>query len=361
MHRPRRGPKRATRADVAKAANVSTAAVSVAFAGSYATASVSDATRKRILQAAERLGYQPNPMAHSLQSNRSMLIAFSCRESTAFALWRILAGLQNALGNTDYATLCYTYGDELADERRHLERIWSRRADGLVLIPNMHYDSTNEKEIHELADKGVPIVQLPHQIIPRIPSVSIDFATCGRMAAQHVQALGHRRIAMVVPSSLNPTPSPGNRHQHEFIRGYTEQMHEAGLDPIMITTRPVHGWTSRRLISENAVDIARSIVEHPDQPTAAISLWMFLLVAAANGMTRLGLKVPDHLSLLTYDGTGIADLSEPPLTTVNIEDATLGRAAGQMLLQLIDGKSIENQSFQPELIERGSTGPPRAD
>lgn len=360
MPQPSR-PSRATRADVARLAGVSPASVSAALSGNrYSNVSISEPTRQRILAAARELDYRPNQIARSLKHQRSMLIGFLCRQVYRRS-HEIMVGMQQTLEPRDYSIVHYSLGETLETELRHLELCWDRSVDGVLLTPMLSSGGrTNLAKVLELVGRGVPVVQLPNDPLPEVPSVTIDIRAGVRSVVEHLVGLGHRRIALLTTQCFEDEADPAQRsHPRETVNAYGHYLNEAGLEPIRITSEPgLARWGGVDRLVQHECGIVRRILEHPSRPTAVISISDNLAVGLLRGMARLGLCAPEALSVVGMHNERVGRLALPSLTTLEMHHDRIGCVAADMMLRQIQGESVESQQVRPTLVVRESTGPP---
>lgn len=351
---------RTTRADVARRAGVSPTAVTMVLSGNYPNASISEPTRQRIFTAARELKYKPNIQARGLKARRSLLIAFLCRQVYRQSHY-IMVGMQEAMDPTDYSILHYSRGDSLEAERRHLELCWDRNVDGIVLTPaRMPDGQTNQRKIMDLIARGVPIVQLPHNTLPEVPSVTIDLQVAMRLALEHLITLGHRRIAVLYPADERDADDPiAWPEPTELLRHYQHHMAEAALEPIILRhQRDLGSWSNVDALIDQEVDLARMVLEHPSRPTAIIALHDYVAAVITRALTQVNRPAPESLSIVGMHNSRVGRLSLPQLTTIEMHHEHIGCAAASLILRQIERQSAESQKVKPELVIRRSTAPP---
>lgn len=325
--------------DVAEAAGVSLSTASRVINNSDHP--VAEPTRRAVLLAAERLGYQPNLLARGLRTEHTLTIGIVVEDVASPFAPMILRGLQDYLDQRSYLSIIINADWDPKSELHAISVLVNRQVDGLVLL---------ESYIQSVED--VPILaDIPHVFALRLPdtpgpaSVVPDDWLGGRLATEHLIALGHRRIALI----NGPT---GWRSSGLRQAGYEAAMNEAGLriDPSLILERD---WT----VEAGYLGVQELLsIDHP--PTAVFGTADLIALGAIIGAWEIGLDVPEDLAVVGNDDREFAHLLRPGITTVRLPCREMGQAAAEMLMKLIDGEieAPEPVCVPGELIMRQSCG-----
>lgn len=336
---PRRRP---TIVDVARLAGVSAAAVSFAVND---RPGVSSGTRERILAAARELGWQPSASARALTEARTRAVGLVLAreagqlEADSFFV-RFLSGIERALTAADYALLLQIVPGEASAALPAYERLAAAgRVDGFLLT-DIEADDPRFALL-EAAAMPVVLAGRPAEASP-FPSVETRHEEGIAPAVAHLVALGHERIALLAGKAS---------YEHIRVResAWREALAAAGLPPGPVAFNSDDP-------SEPALALLRG------EPTAIMCTSDALAIEAVATARRLGISVPDEVSIVGFDDSALAALSTPALTTVRVDYADFGEAAARALLASISGQPIpEYASAPPELVVRASTGkvPPR--
>lgn len=350
-------PKTITLQDVAKASGFSKSAVSAALSGNRSTISLTEETRNKILQAAKKLNYRPNILAKSMSEQRSFLIGLLLSDVNTALATELIRGIQDQAVGHGYAPVVFSHGNP-QQERDNLKTCMDRKVDALIVNAAVGQAARTGRE--GLAP-NVPLVEVLGR--QSAPWVVLDYRASGRIATQHLLELGHRRIAMLTyDQSLGKPGATNGEHWNarEHFLGYQETMEHAGLTthvlthPLLDTARPELAWT------DQVAQAAPDMLAGTDRPTAVICYddrQAYGLVRACRG---LGLEVPADLSIVGHLDREASELIEPALTSLRVPAAQLGARAAQMCFDLMDDQPVSNTSFEPQLITRGSTAPPKA-
>ena len=339
--------------DIATHLGVSVATVSRALAG---YSGVAPATRQRVLQAAREMGYHPNVTARRLQKQSTDVIGFIIptfgpRFSDPY-FSELMAGIGNAAAEQDYDVLVSTCSPDTPAEMQTYERfVQGRRVDGMLVVRTREQDA----RIAYLLEQRFPFVAFGRSRVEGdFCYLDVDGAAGIREATHHLIALGHRRIAIILP--------PENLTFAHYRRlGFEEAMAEAGL-PIE-QTLVEHGDLTER----SGHEIGRAFLTRDDPPSAIIACNDLMALGVISAAQGLGLTVgrdgsaepsPRSVAVTGFDDVSLAAHSHPPLTTVRQPIYEIGQRISHMLVRLIEGETLEERHviLTPQLIVRESCG-----
>lgn len=347
----KQSPRRVRAADVATAAGVSPTAVSFAFNDRDA-GNLSAATKQRILETAERLGYEPHHVASSLRSKttHSLGLLTDAVASSPFG-GRLLAAATERANAHGYALLVIDLHskDELQDPAvRELER---RRVDALI------YASMGFRILSGAPSTRLPTV-LANCTTEREDELSVypNDADGATRALNHLADLGHRDVA-TISGRYDPQgqwPDPGNISGPLRRDAFLAAAVARGVNASYLET----GWEIN-----DGFHAALQILDVPaaTRPTALFVVTDRAAVGALLAATSLGLSVPADLSLVGFDDQEkLAECTVPPLTTIALPHARMGDEAVSMALAAVSGKSVNNprRSLPCQLVVRASTAEP---
>jgi DNA-binding LacI/PurR family transcriptional regulator len=336
----------ATIDEVAQRAGVARGTVSKVLLGNYA---VSKHTREKVLRAASEVGYRPNLAARALSKGRTfvlgLLIPYDPDQLFADPhLLDIIRGVEAAANERDYNVLLST-AHRPNDPRSAYSRVLrSRYVDGMIVIEGPHM----ELIAGQLEQQPSPWVVSGYSVAgSNTACVHVDDPQIAAAMAEHLLELGHRRIGII-----NAAPRP--RSFDERLRGCMDVLVARGItfDPQL----EVYGDMS----VTSGYEAAATLLQLPERPTAIWALNDRMALGALQCAQRLGLRVPDDLSIAGFDDISAASLSSPPLTTVRLPSYREGQEAVRLLFELLDEGSQPHEVLVPaEVIIRGSTGPVR--
>lgn len=326
--------------DVARHAGVSTMTVSRALNN---TGYVAEGTRQRVLAAVENLGYVVNASARSLKGGRTNVLGMVVGDLSLQFFTEIVRGASDAARDAGLNLLLYTTASRPEQERSSVAALTSGLSDGLIIV----LPRNPEAYLKQLEASRVPVVLINHrEVDTHLPSVGADNYEGARAAAEHLVALGHRRIGFI-------TGTTHSDQSHERERGYREVLEGAGLEHLVVPgdfTQPRGFAAAHELLA---------LREPPTAVFAGNDLSAFGVIEAVKDR---GLSVPGDVSVVGFDDIPMASQVHPALTTVRHPLHDLGEAAVRLLLRLLSGLELRAEEAQlelaSELIVRASTAPP---
>ncbi|HEY5016012.1 MAG TPA: LacI family DNA-binding transcriptional regulator [Streptosporangiaceae bacterium] len=331
--------------DVAQRAGVHPATASRALSPATRLL-VSDATARRVVQAAAELGYRPNAMARSLRTRRSHTIGVLIPDLNNPLFPPMVRGLEDRLAADGYVALLGNTDGRLDREQQVFEQMRARSVDGYALATA----SLSSPVLAEAARDGLTVVLMNRLAEDYdFPAVSVDNERGARLAVAHLAALGHTRIGYIAgPQGL----STGlNRY-----RGFLAGMHEAGL-----TVPPGSVAFADAFSIEEGQRCGRRILADRPQCTALAAGNDMLAVGCYAAIEEAGLNCPADVSVVGFNDMPFIDRLRPPMTTVAFPHYQLGTEAARLLLERLSGseKPPTVLYLVPELVVRGSTAPTR--
>jgi DNA-binding LacI/PurR family transcriptional regulator len=332
--------KRPTIADIAARAGVTKAAVSFALNGQPG---VSAATRERILAIAEEIGFQPNSSARALTAGRAGAFGLVIDRPARMLgiepfFMQLISGIQADL-TKHHVTLQFSMAEDQQDEIDLYRQWWAqRRVDGVFV-----YDLQQDDRRIGLLEK----LRMPAVVIgsPRgsgsLPTVWQDEREVVEAIIGHLAALGHQRIARV---------GGVVRYWHTALRAeaFAAAAGARGLEPAQ---------TAADYTAEHGAAATRDLLAGDRPPTAIVYDNDVMAVAGLSTAQRLGIGVPDGLSIVSWDDSALCELTHPALTAVSRDIAGIGSQAARMLREIVDGHHPDHvKEPTPELLVRASTG-----
>lgn len=335
--------RRVTIGDVAARANVSKSAVSFVFNG---RAGVGDATRDRILRAAEELGWRPDARARALSRSRAQAVGLVVRRqpellSTDPFFPQFVAGVESGLSEVEYALVLQVVDSEQTERDAYVRFAHEARVDG-VFLTDLRTDDERPRELEKL---GLPCVLVgpPAAESGDFHPIGLDDGAGIRRAVRHLYALGHRRIAHVAGSESYV-------HSDVRRRAWIDEMTELGLEPGPIVDADFTGASGTRATHE-LLDLARP-------PSAIVYANDLMAIAGMSAANDRGIRVPHDLSVVGFDDIPLAPYVVPPLTTVRQDVFQWARVCAMTLVALVEGRTAETSPLPPvDFVVRGSTGP----
>ncbi|MDR3708841.1 MAG: LacI family DNA-binding transcriptional regulator [Capsulimonadaceae bacterium] len=340
--------KTASLRDVAAKAGIGIATASSVLNGSRSNTRVSEATRKRIVDAARELRYHPNAVARALAGHptKTLGVLFglprvTIAESNPFA-FAVIEGILAGAAKEGYNVTLFT--EPWVDAAQSLGKMRDGRVDGVIVIAA----SSQSDILPTLSEFGVPAVALAAAASDSpVPAVDVDNHAGSRMAVNHLLELGHRRIAHL---QGDDTLSSAVRSRDGFLQA----LRDAGIEA-------AEGYVPAGTYEEKSgYERAIFLLERPDPPTAIVAANDVLAIAAIQAAHDRNVRVPEDLSVVGFDDIPMAAFIDPPLTTVHQDLLGMGTKAVRVLMQVLRGEATPGEPFlfMPVLVVRKSTAAP---
>jgi LacI family transcriptional regulator/LacI family repressor for deo operon, udp, cdd, tsx, nupC, and nupG len=328
--------------DIARKAGVSHTTVSRALRDSTL---ISPKVREEIKQLAREMGYVPNSIARSLQTQRTNTIGVVVTSIADPFFSEVVEGIEQIARTSGLSVLLSTSHRDVDLEIAAIDNFHRRRVDG-ILVADSRISKHDTKQLGQIA---VPTVFIHSQTEdpPEIfNSVSVDDCLGAKLAVEHLVSLGHTAIGYLGVGDRS-------RSNQQRLEGYQKVLSEAGLpqkadwvaisDEYNVRTSDV--VTGQQMLSKLVAAGVTGIFCYNDM----------VAVGALLACQELGISVPQDLSIVGFDGIALGSYVTPPLTTVRQPMLEIGRSAMQMLLDLLQEKTVENCVLSPYLLKRGSS------
>jgi DNA-binding LacI/PurR family transcriptional regulator len=328
---------RPTLEDVASRAGVSRALVSLVMRGSTR---VSVESRRKVLAAADQLGYRPNAMARNLASRRTRTIGLLLNDLHNPWFAEVAEGVEELAAESGYRVLIGSGRGRPKGEEQAVESFLELRTDGIILAgPRLPASRV------AAAAAEVPIVVVGRTMrASRVDTVVNDDRLGGKLVVRHLVELGHSAIVHIDGGS-----GAGARPRRQ---GYEEGMRESGLSHGI---RVVHG----DFTDVAGVHAAHRLLQSDEVPTAIFAANDLAAAGVLDRLEDAGLRIPEDVSLVGYDNTFLAALHHISLTTVDQPREAMGRLAMSALLERMEAGRTEpaRHVLPPSLVIRRTSGP----
>ena len=333
--RTNRSPGTVTLADVAERVGVSARTVSRVVNGE---GGCTEATRQRILDAIAELGYRPNLMARGLTRRRSDMVGLVAAEMRDPFFPEFADGVERAASASGRTMFLASTAGERSLQHQALATLIGHGADGAIVFPA----TGSADDLAGFAREGLRIVVVNSDIAgPGIGSVSAEIQHGAAQAVAHLVERGRRRIAFLAPAG-------GRTGRRE--RGYRAALERAGLpiDESLIIE------VSNSLDGGRQGAVSAMSLDHP--PDAIFAYNDLIAIGVLQQCLALGHVVPDEIAIVGFDDISMCEAMTPGLTSVRIDRDQLGRAAVEMVQQLVDNGEAAPRTYPVELIARASSG-----
>ncbi|MCW3492929.1 LacI family DNA-binding transcriptional regulator [Microbacterium sp. SSM24] len=348
--------RRATIADVAREAGVSPSTASVVFSGKTP---VSDATRRRVLDAASALGYTgPDPRAASLRRGRSGIVGVVFEEhlGTAFldpVKTLMMDGLTDGVAPLGAGLLLLR--DHDPTESGTAASLMTAPLDAAVLVGCSGH---LRESLDAVKARGIPVVVIEGDAGEDVPRIGLDNREAQRQAASHLRALGHRRVAVVT------LPARGGWEAGWLLDGtaITIDVTRERLAGALEVYPDAPAYAAAGSFIDEGLAAGRVILADPaTRPTAVIAQSDLLAAGVIRAVEEAGLRVPEDVSVTGFDGIVVDGLAPYELTTLVQPATDKGRAAGHAVAAMLDGGEAASIRFTCEFREGNTSAPPPAD
>jgi len=294
---------------------------------------ISAATKKRVLEMAQKLNYHANPFARSLRENKSKTIAVIIPERMSSFFSKVVDGIEEITQQHGYHLLVYNTHEDVEKEKKIISLLMNGRADAIVMSVS---GQTNEiTHLVRLHDRGVPLIFFDRicESIPTTKFITNDYESSFE-GTQHLIQQGCRKIAFLMLSKeLSITKE---RH-----RGYLDAMREAGLSP-----EPSLNIICSQGEEQNIEDI-RQVLISENRPDGILSSVEKLAFATYHAINRTNLSIPKDVKVISFfSNLGIAGLLNPSLTTITQPAFTIGEECAKLLIRKL------TRPNQPDLLNQ---------
>ncbi len=338
-------PKQITIKDIAKKTHVSVATVSRVLNDSDC---VTDAMRQRVMETVRELGYVPNSIAKSLKTNSTYSIGFLVPDISNHFLISIARTVEDIVSRQKYNLFLCSTGNRADRELDYLKMLLSRNVDGLILNTTGHNDDFILK-----MNTQIPMVLLNRQV--QAEGFHGDLVDTNNhlgcyLLTKQLLSLGHRKIFVVCgPAHLS--------NSQERFQGFVDAMAEKG---ICVDEHYPYIYTGDFLM-QSGMEAVNHLYEMEDKPTAILSMNNMLTVGILEQLHARNIRVPEQVSLVSYDAINNMDLMVTRPTSATFDTTAIGERLGKAILERIQNPEGENRKFifDPTIIQGNSLGVPQ--
>lgn len=324
--------------DVARQAGVSVSTVSHVINN---TRAVNEATRQRVREAMNELGYKPNALARSLRRQETKMLGLILPDIADPLSAEIARAIEDASFAQNYSLiLCNSEGD-LEKQLAYTNALIEKQVAGIFFVAAR----VNAMLAEDLQRRKVPLVSIDPEVFGvEVDTVLTDQVQGGRLATQHLIDLGHERIACI-------SGEPDRSSSAERVTGYRQALKQ---NHIPLDERLV---VAGNFQYESGYEASQRLLASDERPTAIFACNDLMAVGCIKAATDLGRRVPESLSVVGFGDVRLASFTNPPLTTVAQPKYEIGTLATEMLLDRIRGldSPARYMKLETELRVRGST------
>lgn len=325
--------------DIAAKVGVSTAAVSYVLNGLEKEKRVSPEVAEKVHAAAKSLNYKPNQIARSLRKGSTNTIGLIVADIANPFFGQMARLIEDECIKNGYNVIFGSSDEDCKKSQSLVETFLNRQVDGFIIVPA----EGCKKQVESLIQQEVPLVLIDRYL----PDLETNYVVLNNYSAvynsvEHLLNKGFKRIEMVAyKNSLI--------HMEERVEGYLQAMKNNGMEmEARITELPYH--FDKKEMSNILLDICKE-----RKCEAVVFATNTLSLAGLYAVKNLGIKVPEELAIVGFDGNEAFDFFDPPLTFIQQPLMQLGHEAVRVLIeQMKGGKELQKLKLDSQLILRGS-------
>ncbi|NIK68537.1 catabolite control protein A [Paenibacillus sp. BK033] len=326
--------------DVAREAGVSMATVSRVVNNNP---NVKPATRKKVYEAIERLGYRPNAVARGLASKKTTTVGVVIPDISNANFAEVARGIEDIANMYHYNIILCNADKKKDKEIRVINTLLEKQVDGLLFMGG----AVTEEHMQAFKTANVPIVLCATtDENGQIPSVDINHEEAAYDAVRKLVQEGHKRIAMISGTLQDPA------NGYARFQGYKRALEDSGIpyDETLVRTGNYR--------YESGVEAMKYFIDLSVRPTAVFAATDEMAIGAIHCIQDSGLKVPDDVSVISVDNTRMASMVRPQLTAVAQPMYDIGAVSMRLLTKLMKKEVVEHAKviLPHEIVVRQSVG-----
>jgi DNA-binding LacI/PurR family transcriptional regulator len=306
---------------------------------------VNPKTRKLIIETAQELSYQPNSFAANLRNRKSNVIGVIVPELHHDFFSSIISEVTNEADAYGYSVMICQSNENVEQEKKNITALIRNRVAGV--LASISQFTVSDAPYRTIQDAGIPLVFFD-RVCPQLqtPKVVVDFYQGACQVVDHLAEKGFHRVAHIT----GPLDVEGAR---ERLRGYRDTClkHGLSIDEELV----IPGG----FLPENGVLAVERLLALSERPDAVFAVNDEVAIGAMIRLKEEGLAIPQHMAIAGFDNDKISAFTDPPLTTVDVQRAEIGKKAIALLLPYLDARGelprhIE-EKIPTKLIVRAST------
>lgn len=321
---------------VAKQAGVSVATVSRVLNGKD---KVSTKTKLKVEEAIQYLNYEPSMLGRNLRNSESRIVLILIPSISNPFYFEVIKGIENMALSQNYSILLCETDSKPEKEEIYFDLVRKKMADGIISMD----PAVNVEILKELAENYAIIQCSEYGGGIGIPYVTIDSEEASYHAVKHLIQIGHRKIALM-------NSDEKFLYARERRMGYERALQEHGI--------PLNGeyiFYTQELGFEQGQQTMKKILQLQDRPTAVFAVSDLLAIGALKEINAAGLHVPGDMAVVGFDKIDFSNMTNPALTTVAQPMYKMGTVAARMLIEKIQGKTVDSVVLGHEMVIREST------
>jgi LacI family transcriptional regulator len=325
--------------DVAELAGVSVTTVSHVL---NKTRYVDRTLVRRVENAFKSLGYQPNALARGLRRRETRMLGIVVPDNSNPYFAELARSIEDACFECDYNVILCNSDEDSAKERAYLSLLAEKRVDGIVFVAS----GDDRSGVEAVLQQKIPLVLLDRELKgTKCDSIVVDNRFGARQAILHLIRGNHRRIGCICgPRNLTSAK--------ERLQGYEDALTEARLS---VDTKLIHPGDFH---IEGGYAAVQALLDVPNRITAVFAANDLMAMGALRGIADRGLRIPDDVAVVGFDGVALSKYTQPPLTTMAQPIREIAKLATQLVLARVNGGRKESQThrLKTSLVVRESCG-----
>jgi LacI family transcriptional regulator len=328
--------------DIAKELNLSPATISRGLKDNH---NVNKATKKRIRDKAEELGYRHNSFASNLRKQKTHTIGVMVHELNSNFVTSVLTGIEKVLTIAGYDIIIAHAGESSVKENANALNLFHKRVDGL--IASLSFDTTDLNHFNPYIEKGIPVIFFDRvEDLKHTTKVFIDNYRAGYKATKHLIDQGCKKIAMITANLKRNVYADRNKGYHDALFDNNIQFES--------------DWLIINNLSEQAaIDSAHRIMKMKPMPDGVFCTGDFSASVCIRTLKEYGIRIPDDIAFVGFNNDVIGKIVEPNLTTINYPGIEMGEMAARNLIHKLTGVTdrlgTDSIVISSELIIRQSS------
>jgi LacI family transcriptional regulator len=303
--------------------------------------SVTKETKKLVLDAMKELNYKPNAIARSLKMNSTRTVGVIIPDITSAFFPEVVRGIEDIANINQYNIILCNTDLDFDKERIALNILHEKKMDGILFISNTVCEATMNK----FEDMDVPVVLISTKDDKNtLPSITIDNEKAAFEAVDFLCKLGHKKIAMI--SGLYDDPNAGTPR----VQGYMKALKHNFMDfhEKLIFQGPFN--------YKSGYEGMKRILSEGNRPTAVFAASDNMAIGASKAILENGLKIPEDISVMGFDGIDAAEFFYPSISTIVQPRYEMGAEAMRLLAKLMNNEKVEEKNIvlDFQLVERES-------
>lgn len=329
--------------ELAKKADVSASTISKVLNEKTTRVPISEGTQERIRTLAKKFGYQPSILARALKTKKTEIVGVLVLDMSDPYYNTVLYEIDRTLDQYKHRLLLSSAYQSPRREELYIEMLQSKYIDGILIIGGPH--PSGNRALRELKRTRVPVVSIGERWTgPKIGCVTINFASGGFKATEHLIKLGHRSIAHIAEEA--PLLNVKTRED-----GYMSAMNKYDLSEQCSVQR------SNRT-AEGGYRAMKKVLEHPEVPSAVFCYNDIVALGVLRAIKEHDLRVPEDIAVIGFDDLPTSAYYEPPLTTMHVFQSESGKSGVELLMRMMKKEITNDEDIQiePEIVIRKSCG-----